>query len=90
MTQLRLSGALDGVRAIALGQLSGCDDGQQRGIETMRQLVHGLGVPAIEGLRAGHEVDNWALPLGGIASLVAPAPGGPGAPRLLFEGGAIA
>jgi muramoyltetrapeptide carboxypeptidase len=90
VTQLRLSGALEGVCAVAVGQLSQCDDGEQRGLDTMRQLVRAMGVPAIEGLRAGHEVDNWALPLGAIATLVAPAPGEPGAPRLLFEGGAVA
>ncbi|HET7755320.1 MAG TPA: LD-carboxypeptidase [Anaeromyxobacteraceae bacterium] len=90
LTQLRLSGALDGVRAIAVGQLMQCDDGEQRGIDTVRQLVRALGVPAIGGLRAGHEVDNWALPLGAVASLVAPGPGEPGEPRLLFGGGAIA
>lgn len=90
LTQLRLAGALDGVRAVAVGQLSQCDDGDQRGADTVRQLVRTLGVPAIEGLRAGHEVDNHALPLGALASLVAPGPGESGSPRLLFEGGAVA
>ena len=86
LTQLRLAGALQGVRGVAVGQISQCDDGEQRGLDTVRELVHALGVPAIEGLRAGHETDNWALPLGAVATLVAPAPGEPGVPRLLFEG----
>jgi muramoyltetrapeptide carboxypeptidase len=73
-----------------VGQLSSCDDGEQRGLDTVRQLVRELGVPAADGFRAGHEVDNWALPLGAIATLVAPAPGEPGEPRLLFEGGTAA
>jgi muramoyltetrapeptide carboxypeptidase len=97
-TQLRLSGALDGVRGVAVGQVSQCDDGGQRGGDVLRELVGALGVPAVEGLAAGHETDNRALPLGAPARLVAPAPGDPGVPRLLFvpapgdrgDGGALA
>jgi muramoyltetrapeptide carboxypeptidase len=85
VTQLRLSGALDGVRAVCVGQLARCDAPGQSGAETVRELVRALGVPAIEGLPAGHERDNRALPLGGLAHVVAPGPGEPGPPRLVFE-----
>ena len=90
LTQLRLSGALDGVRAVCVGHLTACDDGGESGAETVRELVRGLGVPAIEGLPVGHAEDNFALPLGSVVAVVAPAPGEEGPPRLLFEQGAAA
>lgn len=90
LTQLRLSGALDGVRAVCVGHLTGCDDGEQRGADTVRELVRALGVPAIEGLPAGHEPENFALPLGSVVAVVAPAPGEPVPPQLVFEQGTVA
>jgi muramoyltetrapeptide carboxypeptidase len=92
LTQLRLSGALDGVAGVAVGQLTGCDgdDGAGEGAATVRRLVAALGVPAIEGVPAGHEDRNLALPLGPRATLTAPAPGEAGPPRLRFDEGATA
>jgi muramoyltetrapeptide carboxypeptidase len=90
LTQLRLAGALDGVRAICIGQLTRCDDGDQKGADAVREIVRALGVPAIEGVAAGHERTNLALPLGALATLVAPGPGEEGPPRLLFDLGATA
>jgi muramoyltetrapeptide carboxypeptidase len=87
LTQLRLAGVLDGVRGVCVGQLTDCDDGEQSGAETVRELVRALGVPAIEGVPAGHEATNLALPLGSVVTLVAPAPGQAGPPRLLFDQG---
>jgi muramoyltetrapeptide carboxypeptidase len=86
LTQLRLSGALDGVAGIAVGQFTGCDDGGQLGLDVVREAALALGVPAIEGLPSGHLDANLALPLGARATLVAPAPGEEGPPRLLFDG----
>ncbi len=85
LTQLRLAHALDGVRAVALGHFTDCDDGEERGADALRELVHALGVPAIEGLPAGHDRANFALPLGAVVNLVAPEPGDPSPPRLLFD-----
>jgi muramoyltetrapeptide carboxypeptidase len=87
LTQLRLAGALEGVRGVCVGHLTACDDGEQRGADTVREIVLSLGVPAIEGVPAGHHDHNIALPLGALATLVAPGPGEAGPPRLLFEGG---
>ncbi len=84
-TQLRLAGALDGVAGIAIGQLPGCDTPTLRGAEVLRELVAELGVPAIEGVPAGHEDANFAAPLGARATLVSPGPGEEGAPRLVFD-----
>ncbi len=85
-TQLRLAGALARVSAVAIGQLTGCDEGTTRGADVLRTLVAELGVPAIEGIPAGHEDANFALPLGARATLIAPGPGEAGPPRLLFDG----
>jgi muramoyltetrapeptide carboxypeptidase len=99
LTQLRLSGALDGVRGVCVGQLTACDPGAPdehgsgatvRAADVVRELVRALGVPALEGLPAGHERANFALPLGAIATLVAPAPGEDGPPRLLFDAEEVA
>ncbi len=86
LTQLRLSGALSGVAGVAVGQLTDCDDGGVLAADVVREAALSLGVPAIEGLPAGHEDANFALPLGARATLVAPAPGEEGPPRLLFDG----
>jgi muramoyltetrapeptide carboxypeptidase len=90
LTQLRLSGALDGVRGVCLGQFTDCDDGETRGLDTVRELVRAFGVPSIEGVNAGHEQVNLALPLGSVVTLFAPGPGEAGVPRLLFDQGARA
>jgi muramoyltetrapeptide carboxypeptidase len=86
LTHLRLAGALEGVRGVCVGHLTACDDGDVRGADVVRELVLALGVPAIEGVPSGHDDHNVALPLGALATLVAPAPGEAGPPRLLFEG----
>jgi muramoyltetrapeptide carboxypeptidase len=86
LTQLRLAGALDGVVALAVGQLTSCDDGGLLAADVVREAALALGIPAIEGLPVGHEDANFAVPLGARATLVAPAPGDEGPPRLLFDG----
>jgi muramoyltetrapeptide carboxypeptidase len=89
LTQLGLAGALEGVAGVAVGRIAGGDEPGQSPVETVRALVRDLGVPAVEGLPAGHGPENLALPLGPISTLVAPGPGEPGLPRLLFgEAGA--
>jgi muramoyltetrapeptide carboxypeptidase len=87
LTQLRLAGALDGLAGVALGQFTDGAEPGQSAAETMRSLVSGLGVPAIEGLPAGHEPLNLAFPLGPRATLVAPGPGDGQGPRLVLGAG---
>ncbi|MGC3996655.1 MAG: LD-carboxypeptidase [Anaeromyxobacter sp.] len=86
LTQLRLAGVLRGLAGVALGQFTGCDAPGLRGVEVARRFAAGLGVPVIEGLPSGHEDANFAVPLGAPVTLVAPAPGEEGPPRLLFDG----
>ena len=86
LTQLRLAGALDGLAGLAVGQLTDCDEGGVLAADVVRELALELGVPAVEGLPAGHVDGNFALPLGARATLVAPAPNEEGPPRLLFDG----
>lgn len=86
LTQLRLAGALSRVAGVAVGRFTGCDDGGLLALDVVREVVLALGVPAVEGLPVGHEDANFAVPLGLPATLVAPAPGEEGPPRLLFDG----
>jgi muramoyltetrapeptide carboxypeptidase len=90
LAQLRHAGALEGLAGVAVGQLTGCDDGDGSAAGTMRDLIGELGVPSVLGLPFGHEDRNLALPLGPRATLVAPAAGEVGPPRLLFDEGATA
>jgi muramoyltetrapeptide carboxypeptidase len=69
-TQLRLSGALDGVAGIALGRFTDCDDGV---LELLEHLTADLDVPVLAELPIGHEPDNWTLPMGVQARLDAAA-----------------
>jgi muramoyltetrapeptide carboxypeptidase len=88
LTQLRLSGAMDRVAAICLGQFTNCGDAELQGLEVARRVAWELGVPAVEGVPAGHEDVNLALPFGSMVTVVAPRSGEEGPPRLAFEQGA--
>jgi muramoyltetrapeptide carboxypeptidase len=90
LVQLRLSGALDRLAGIAIGQFTQCDDPDIQGIEAVRQVAWDLGVPAVEGVPAGHEDENYALPFGSMVTVVAPRQESEGPPRLAFEQGATA
>lgn len=86
LTQLRLAGMLDHLAGIALGDFVDCDENGLLGLDAVREAALDLGVPAVEGLPCGHVDGNLALPFGARATLVAPAPGEEGPPRLLFDG----
>ena len=86
LTQLSLSGVLRGLAGVALGGFTNCDGQGIVGASVVRAWAAGLGVPVIEGLPAGHEDANFALPLGAVATLIAPGPGEAGPPRLTFDG----
>jgi muramoyltetrapeptide carboxypeptidase len=80
LTQLRLSGALTGVSAIAFGRFTqttaeaggaGMDVAETDAelAEVLADRVRSLGVPAVAGFPFGHIDDQWCLPLGANARL---------------------
>ncbi len=63
LTQLKQSGAMDGVKAIALGQFSDC--GKEEELDfVLQKCLTDLGVPIIKGLPVGHEASSRPLLLG--------------------------
>ena len=77
LTQLVLSGVLDGVAGIAVGAITECSDAGTNGNPTATELVSDrlreLGVPVACGFPFGHVPDNWTLPVGAMARLEASA-----------------
>jgi muramoyltetrapeptide carboxypeptidase len=72
LTQLLRSGALAGVAAVALGQLSDCEEPGQpewdaAGIAT--EILAELGVPVVAGAPVGHGAPNHAFPWGARAQV---------------------
>ncbi|MGD8366485.1 MAG: LD-carboxypeptidase [Desulfobacterales bacterium] len=68
LTQMRLAGALQGVRAVVLGDFENCGEpGQIHQI--VDQAFSGGRTPILAGLSAGHGNTNLTLPIGPIATL---------------------
>jgi muramoyltetrapeptide carboxypeptidase len=87
LTHLRLTGALQGIRGVALGSFQGCRPRAGYPELPLRAVLAerlgGLGVPVRGGLPVGHGARNAAFPLGARARLDA-ARG-----RLVFEEGLV-
>lgn len=69
LTQLSLSGALDGIAGIIFGKFTDCSFGGTRARqftldEVLDNFCNSLGVPAISGLMIGHVADQTTLPIG--------------------------
>jgi muramoyltetrapeptide carboxypeptidase len=76
LTQLLRSGALRGLRGIALGRFPGYEDHTDRGwtlLDVLADRLAGLGIPLLAGLEIGHGPDPLAVPLGTPAHLDADA-----------------
>lgn len=73
LRQLRVSGALDGVRGVVFGDMKGCAPGidEDYSLETvLLEALEGLDVPVALGLSSGHATGpNVALPFGVAARL---------------------
>lgn len=72
LTQLRYSGALDGVAGVALGSIDQFASYEDRGwtiLDTLRDHLDVLGVPVLGGLPLGHIDDLVTVPLGTHAIL---------------------
>ena len=63
LQQLRLSGSLTGIKAIIMGSFTCCGDLQQVW-EIFAALGESLKIPVLAGLPAGHQPDNFTLPIG--------------------------
>ncbi len=76
LTQLRLSGVLDGCAGVAFGEMIGCDPAEGVGYslrDVVRDLLSDLPAPVIWGLPFGHGPRNWTFPVGVRAELDADA-----------------
>ena len=77
LTQLRLSGALDGIAGIAFGQFTEIPDGaanEGRALaDLLQEVADRCSVPCLAGIPMGHVEDQWTIPLGATAVLDANA-----------------
>lgn len=77
LAQLRLSGALQGVRAIIFGDCTNCpeeaDDGARKLDEVLLELADWLRVPCLAGAPIGHVSEQWTVALGAVGELDAGA-----------------
>jgi muramoyltetrapeptide carboxypeptidase len=74
LQHLRMSGALAGIGAVAVGMLDVPATkrqypGDRDADAVLRDHLLPLGVPVVRGIPAGHGPGKWTLPLGGSASL---------------------
>jgi muramoyltetrapeptide carboxypeptidase len=71
LEQLKLSGVLNGCKAIVFGNCSGCDaPTPERSLDdVLGELAHALGVPCLAGIPVGHIAEQWTIPLGAMAKL---------------------
>lgn len=77
LAQLRLSGALQGVRGIIFGDCTNCpedaDDGARTLDEVLLELAERLRVPCLAGAPIGHLAEQWTVALGAVGELDAGA-----------------
>jgi muramoyltetrapeptide carboxypeptidase len=71
--QLKLSGALNGCKAIVFGECVGCKEDAGGGgrpfDEILGEIAHALGIPCLAGIPIGHIAEQWTIPLGAMAKL---------------------
>jgi muramoyltetrapeptide carboxypeptidase len=73
LTQLALSGALEGAAALAFGRFTEMTESASETAALLGEFAGQLDVPAVFGLPFGHVDDNWTLPFGVRARLDAGA-----------------
>lgn len=71
LEQLRLSGVLNGCKAIVFGNCSGCNGStpERSFDDVLGELAHVLGVPCLAGVPVGHIAEQWTIPLGAMGRL---------------------
>ncbi len=79
LTQLRLTGKLEGVRGVLIGEFTelGADDGTHIDeavlLPLFKQIFGPLRIPVLSGWRSGHGDPNLTLPMGALVTLDADA-----------------
>jgi muramoyltetrapeptide carboxypeptidase len=77
ITQLKLSGVLDGLAGVVFGQCTACGPGAGYGSltleEVLRDHLQPLGIPAYAGAWIGHVEPLWTLPIGSPVAMDASA-----------------
>ena len=77
LTQLRLTGTLNGCVGVAFGHCTDCPDTTEDGTRTVEaivtELADALQVPTLHGIPVGHIADQWTVPFGAMATLDADA-----------------
>jgi muramoyltetrapeptide carboxypeptidase len=74
LNHLRMSGAMEGVRAVLVGQMLVPKTrreypGDRELTAVLRDHLLPLGVPVVVGIPVGHGPVKWTIPIGGTASL---------------------
>jgi muramoyltetrapeptide carboxypeptidase len=73
LQQLKLSGALNGCRAIAFGACVKCAEDAGGGARqfdvVLGEIAHALGIPCLAGIPVGHIDEQWTIPLGAMAQI---------------------
>jgi len=73
LQQLKLSGALDGCRAIVFGECVNCGKdaggGDRRLDDVLAEIARGLDIPCMAGVPVGHIDRQWTIPLGALATV---------------------
>jgi muramoyltetrapeptide carboxypeptidase len=68
LTQLRISGALEGIKGIIAGHFVDCGDAAEVG-DLFAEVIGDPGLPIVTGLPMGHGEENIPLPIGLTAEL---------------------
>ncbi|GAB3942058.1 hypothetical protein GCM10027614_28430 [Micromonospora vulcania] len=70
LTQLRRTGAFDGLAGVAVGQFTDCGDGWDTTVaDVLTERLGDLGVPVLGGLPIGHGAGQLTVPIGTEATL---------------------
>jgi muramoyltetrapeptide carboxypeptidase len=73
LQQLKVSGALDGCRAMVFGECVKCGDnaaGAEQPIDALLgEMARGMDVPCLAGVPVGHIDRQWTIPLGAMADV---------------------
>jgi len=75
LTHLYQANKLQSVAGLLLGKFGDCEptEGGYTATDTLKEILSKLNVPTIANFPAGHESDNWTLPLGAKAKIDADA-----------------